>query len=144
MSIRHAIFSLPLIIVTTAAAFAGDAVALARQAISEDDAASRAAVAELREMGQPGLDALLAVYADEVAKYARDGDGSDEWRRIASAIDTVAMQKDAYASGLYWYTDLDDSSAANNGDWDGAVAQANATTAYPSRTVRSRTRSVVT
>ncbi|HEX7223050.1 MAG TPA: branched-chain amino acid ABC transporter substrate-binding protein [Candidatus Limnocylindrales bacterium] len=27
------------------------------------------------------------------------------------------------------YTDLDDSSAANNGDWDGAVAQANATTA---------------
>jgi branched-chain amino acid transport system substrate-binding protein len=27
------------------------------------------------------------------------------------------------------YTDLDDSSAANNGDWDGAVAQANATRA---------------
>ncbi|CAN5627911.1 hypothetical protein BH20CHL7_BH20CHL7_18870 [soil metagenome] len=27
------------------------------------------------------------------------------------------------------YTDLDDSSAANNGNWDGAVAQANATTA---------------
>lgn len=27
------------------------------------------------------------------------------------------------------YTDLDDSSAANNGDWDGAVAQANATKA---------------
>ena len=27
------------------------------------------------------------------------------------------------------YTDLDDSSAANNGDWDGAVAQQNATTA---------------
>jgi branched-chain amino acid transport system substrate-binding protein len=27
------------------------------------------------------------------------------------------------------YFDLDDSSAANNGDWDGAVAQANATTA---------------
>lgn len=112
MSIRHAIFSLPLIIVTTAAAFAGDTVALARQAISEDDAASRAAVAELREMGQPGLDALLAVYADEVAKYARDGDGSDEWRRIASAIDTVAMQKDAYASGLYWYTDLDEAMRA--------------------------------
>lgn len=108
MSIRHAVFALPLAIFITTAALAGDAEALARQSISEDEAAAREAIAELREMGQAGVDALLTVYADEVAKYARSGDSTSEWRRIAAAIDTVAMQKDAYASGLYWYTDLDE------------------------------------
>ncbi len=37
----------------------------------------------------------------------------DRWSRISHAIDQVAAQKDAYASGLYWYT-----------DWDAAVAAA--------------------
>ena len=34
------------------------------------------------------------------------------WLHIAAAIDAVAAQKDAWASGLYWYTDLEAAKAA--------------------------------
>ncbi len=46
-------------------------------------------------------------------------------------VESIRQQLDGKVIGDFTikYTDLDDSSAANNGDWDGAVAQANATTA---------------
>jgi hypothetical protein len=45
-------------------------------------------------------------YWAEIEKFSKSGEADENWRRIANAIDTVAMQKDAYASHLYWYTDL--------------------------------------
>lgn len=80
---------------------------LARIAASGDEAASKAAIAELRAMGPKGLDAMVGQYAAEIERYSATGESSPEWTRIANAIDTVAMQKDAYASGLYWFTDLE-------------------------------------
>lgn len=46
-------------------------------------------------------------------------------------VEAIKEQLDGKKVGDFTikYTDLDDSSAANNGDWDGAVAQANATKA---------------
>ena len=46
-------------------------------------------------------------------------------------VESITQILDGQVVGDYTikYTDLDDSSAANNGDWDGAVAQQNATTA---------------
>lgn len=81
---------------------------LSTQATSEDYSAAMVAIRELRTMGQVGLDALFVKYGAEIDKFAKTGDATDEWKRIANALDTVAMQKDAYASHLYWYTNLDD------------------------------------
>lgn len=80
---------------------------LARIAVADDAAASKAAIAELRDMGQKGLDALMTQNAAAISQYARTGEHTPEWDRVANAIDSVAMQKDAYASGLYWFTDLE-------------------------------------
>jgi len=46
-------------------------------------------------------------------------------------VESIRQIMDGKTVGAFTikYTDLDDSSAANNGDWDGAVAQQNATTA---------------
>ena len=82
---------------------------LARKAVSGKPAEAASAIRELRSLGQLGLDAILAAYANEI-QTRREGlssPGADaEWKLIAAAIDGVAGQKDAYASGLYWHTDL--------------------------------------
>ncbi|MFN0138805.1 MAG: hypothetical protein ACKVQW_01805 [Pyrinomonadaceae bacterium] len=80
---------------------------LSTQAASEDHSAAMTAIRELRSMGQVGLDALFVKYATEIEEFAKTGDATDEWKSIANALDTVAMQKDAYAAHLYWYTDID-------------------------------------
>jgi len=80
---------------------------LAAEAVSPDSATASAAIRELRAMGQPGLDVLFARYAVEIERYGKSGNASDEWKPIAKALDTVAMQYDSYAAQLYWYTDLD-------------------------------------
>jgi len=58
----------------------------------------------------------------------RQGSNTAQTNALVESIRTIL---DGQKVGDYTikYTDLDDSSAANNGDWDGAVAQANATTA---------------
>jgi hypothetical protein len=81
---------------------------LVEEAVSADNTAAAAAIRELRLMGQPGLDALIAKYAADIEKYSLTGDADAKWTRIAAALDTVAMQRDAYAADLYWYTDLDE------------------------------------
>ena len=88
---------------------------LALNAVSDDAAESTAAIEELRSRGQDGLDALIGAYVDEV-KRRREGaltSPSVHWPLIASAIDRVAAQRDAYASGLYWYTDFDQARAVS-------------------------------
>ena len=72
-----------------------------------------AAVEQLRAAGPAGLDALFNVYGDRVQKQltglaAKDSD----WEKIRAAFETVAQQRDAYASHLYWYTDLNQAEAA--------------------------------
>jgi hypothetical protein len=80
---------------------------LAALAISDNSSVSASAISELRTMGIAGLDALFVKYAADIDRFAKSGDADTNWRRIANALDTVGMQKDAYTSHLYWYTDLD-------------------------------------
>jgi hypothetical protein len=80
---------------------------LARKAVSHEPTVSSAAIDELRAMGPTGLDVLLREYELEVRRFSGSGEAGDDWKRIANAIDSVAMQKDAYASGLYWFTDME-------------------------------------
>src|SRR5712692_6142610 len=82
---------------------------LARVAMSEDKTASGRAIAALRAAGYPGLSALLAEGGPVSPRicWSGTGDGSgDRWRRWCAAVDAVAAQRDASASGLYWHTDL--------------------------------------
>ena len=80
---------------------------LARQAVSAEPGISNAAIAELRAIGPDGLDTLFSVYGTDIKRFTETGNRAENWERIAHAIDTVAMQKDAFASHLYWYTDLE-------------------------------------
>ncbi len=81
---------------------------LAVQAVSGNSDEAKIAVGKLREMKQAGLDALFEKYAAEIKRYSETGEKTAEWNSIASAIDNVAMQKDAYASRLFWLTDLEE------------------------------------
>ena len=81
---------------------------LVQTAVSADPAAAAEAVRNLRALGKDGLDALFQTYGSEIAKFSRDGEVTDEWKRLALALDSVAMQKDAYASQLFWFTDLEE------------------------------------
>jgi len=77
-------------------------------ATSEDATKSAEAIKQLRAAGQPGLDALLKANADAIAAHsAKPTEKDSAWCRIACAIDAVAAQKDAWASGVYWYTDFE-------------------------------------
>lgn len=81
---------------------------LAAQAISTDAKEAKIAVGKLREMKQPGLNALFDEYAAEINEFKNTGVKNEKWSRISAAIDEIAMQKDAYASRLFWLTDLDE------------------------------------
>ena len=81
---------------------------LAEMAVSVDSAVQAEAIKNLRTMGKDGLNALFQTYSAEIAKFSATGAGDEDWKRIAVALDSVAMQKDAYASNLYWFTDLEE------------------------------------
>ena len=85
---------------------------LAEIAVNGSESESAEAVRKLRASGPEGLNALFDTYSAEIDRFRRNGAGSAKWQKIAAAIDAVAMQKDAYASGLYWYTDLDEAKKA--------------------------------
>jgi hypothetical protein len=83
---------------------------LAIHATSEDADVARSAITQLRAAGPAGLAALIDANGELVRNHragAADGTEDSQWNRVAAAIDTVAAQKDAWASGLYWYTDLE-------------------------------------
>lgn len=80
---------------------------LAERAISD-----LVAVEQLRAAGPAGLDALFNVYGDRYQKQL-SGLGKDpDWEKIRAVFEIVAQQRDAYASHLYWYTDLNQAQAA--------------------------------
>ena len=79
---------------------------LVESAVSTDTDEAAAAIKQLRTMGQTGLDALFVKFRSEIDHFAKTGEVSPDWLRVANAIDTVGMQKDEYAAQLYWYTDL--------------------------------------
>jgi hypothetical protein len=82
------------------------------QAVSPDAAVAKKAQDQLRQAGPHGLELLEQRYAKEIVAH-RGGAPSDEsWKRIALAIDRVGGQYDNYASGLYWYTDLEEAKKA--------------------------------
>src|SRR4029078_2871322 len=85
------------------------AEALARKAVSENTAASSAAIEELRALGPAGLEALRTQYANEIKAHIANPTAApdEQWQRITAALDAVAQQKNSYIAGLYWYTDLD-------------------------------------
>jgi branched-chain amino acid transport system substrate-binding protein len=69
--------------------------------------------------------------ANEIHVYSslpRQGSNTAQTDALVESIRELLDGK-TVGSFTIKYTDLDDSSAANNGDWDGAVAQQNATTA---------------
>ena len=89
--------------------------ALARKAISENTAEATAALEELRSLGPAGLKALMDQYRDEIRRHIANPSAAsdDQWQRIATALDTVAQQKNSYIAGLYWHTDLDEAKKAS-------------------------------
>jgi hypothetical protein len=110
---RRFVAALALLSLASPVLASSNNAALVRDAVSSEAALSAPAIATLREMGPAGLDELLRAHAGEV-DAAREGDPSpsDTWPEVSAAIDAVAAQRDAYASGLYWYTDLERAKAA--------------------------------
>jgi len=80
---------------------------LAGQATSSDQAESTAAIVALREAGPAGLQALVETQSVAIQRKRANPSLDDiEWRRVSMAFDAVARQQDAWASGLYWFTDF--------------------------------------
>ena len=98
-----------LVLFFTRISFANEpAEVLAISAVSESPVVSAAAISELRSMGPGGLQVLMAQYAAEINHHiAKPSTTDEQWQRIATALDSVAQQKNSYIAGLYWYTDLD-------------------------------------
>ena len=88
---------------------------LARKAVSENAAASSAAIEELRSLGPAGLQALMTQYAGAINAHIKNPSAvpDEEWQRISAALDAVAQQKNSYIAGLYWYTDLEGAKKAS-------------------------------
>jgi hypothetical protein len=119
MSLRVLI---PLVLVGIALGLRGPVAAadltpcdLARAAISEDREAAERSIDKLRGMGASGLELLMDRYSTEIRRHQAGETPASEvatWQRIAAAVDAVAGQRDAWSSGLYWYTDFDLAAAA--------------------------------
>ena len=109
----------------------------------------------IRRNGPGGLAMLMTQYADAIQQH-RDGAAVANWASISAELDAVAAQRDAWASGLYWYTDLDQAKAAAQregrpivslrllGRLDAELSCANSrffrTTLYPAAEVSKRMR----
>ena len=89
-----------------------DSEDLAKDATSQDNATAQKARETLRDMGPQGLAILQARYANEIRDHRSGAFTGEQWPRISAALDRVGGQYDNYASGLYWYTDLDQAKAA--------------------------------
>ena len=85
-----------------------DLTALCIAAVSEDAAEATRATTALRARGPEGLEALFSTYRAAVDRHRAEPTRAEPtWGRLATALDAVAAQKDAWAAGLYWYTDMD-------------------------------------
>ncbi len=110
MKFRFALLSAIATIVLTGVAFGSSSSVsiLAEQAVFGGETESAEAIRKLREMGPEGLNGLFNTYAADIKSYRETGKETENWKKIAAALDAVAMQKDAYAAQLYWYTDLEE------------------------------------
>ncbi|MGB5014340.1 MAG: hypothetical protein WBO68_09975 [Pyrinomonadaceae bacterium] len=108
MKISKLALILVLCLSFTALTFAATAEELAANAVSNDKDLATASITELREMGRVGLDALFTKYAAEIDRFKTTGEVDEQWLRISAALDNVSMQKDDYASQLFWYTDIEE------------------------------------
>ena len=109
----------------------------------------------IRRNGPAGLAMLMTQYAEPIRQH-REGLAVANWARISAELDAVAAQRDAWASGLYWYTDLAQAQAAAEregkpivslrllGRLDAELSCANSrffrTTLYPATEVSKRMR----
>ncbi len=80
--------------------------------LSTDPVIAAAGIDALRSRGPAGLRLLLDAHASEIERVRTGGVRPSNWERVRTAIDHVAGQRDAYASGLFWYTDLESAKAA--------------------------------
>ena len=122
MNISHAYHMKTLILIACgvmAAIFSGASprtgVSLAdwrEQAISSDQAVARQANERLREAGSQGLQALEQRFAKEIQLHRSGAPSNERWEKVSLALNRVGGQYDNYASGLYWYTDLEKAKAA--------------------------------
>ena len=89
----------------------------ASEALDDDPEVADRAIDALRAAGPAGLAAMLAAHDVDVTRLRAapitatreqlDALRQDEsLLRLRAAIDRIAAQRDAFASGLYWYTDL--------------------------------------
>ncbi len=78
---------------------------LAAAAIAGDSAA----IAKLRAAGPPGLEAVFEAGQDGITALRQNQSRLEapESANLRAALDGVARQRDAFASGLYWFTDLE-------------------------------------
>ncbi len=90
------------------------AVDLATQAVSADPRLAKAAIDQLRTQGPRGLQSLLEAHKDVVSVLLADPTAAKKphVRRVRHAIDMVSGQRDGFASGLYWYDDLEQAKVA--------------------------------
>lgn len=87
--------------------------ALAADAVSVDPAVARPAIAALRTQGADGLAALLDANREALDAVRGGAETPANWEVLRTAVDLVAGQRDAYASRLFWHTDLDAALAAS-------------------------------
>jgi hypothetical protein len=84
-----------------------DRTALCIATLSENKDEAARAIAALRAAGPAGLESLISTYQAAIQRHRDDPTKSEPmWDRLSAALDGVAAQKDAWAAGLYWYTDL--------------------------------------
>jgi hypothetical protein len=90
-----------------------DLTALSITALSDDKAQSQSAITALRAAGPQGLRTLIDTYQAAITRHKASPTKPEAmWDRLSAALDQVAAQKDAWAAGLYWYTDLDQAQRA--------------------------------
>jgi len=82
------------------------------QSVSSDATAATAAQEYLRDAGHVGLVMLQERFAPQIVAHRHGAPSDEHWKRIAAALDKVGGQYDNYASGLYWYSDLEKAKAA--------------------------------
>lgn len=108
MKIRNTVLLVAAVLFSTSLCAAGHSASeLTEKAVAPDASESASAINDLRAMGPVGLDALFVKYAADIEQFNKTGEATDAWKRVANALDNVAMQKDEYTSHLYWYTDLE-------------------------------------
>lgn len=78
---------------------------LARFALAGDSPRAEHAIKELRALGREGFDALLSTHAEALANATQLDP------QLRRAMDSVAGQRDAHASRLFWHTDLEQAKA---------------------------------